>query len=419
MSRYALLPRGIRSLVARLAAGLAGGATSRALAAGVAALLLVTTGAAPARANDLSGSPCTAGDVEIVGNGIVINEPCICPASGTFNATVEFTVRNNTGTPRYCISLHLVPDGVVATQAFDVILVDVNGSSNAPGKSGNQKYRDTIMRGTILNYPCNAGVTCFGEAGVVKGKCAPNSCTTVSWNTSPGAAGCTKADENPPGGQCRHQQVCVVGYGASLACISGCIVNCGGSSTLRATVQAPAARGPFTFKLDGSDGSTQTQSAYGDASGSKDLDFTVNPTQSPSTTFTLTITDNAGCSRTATASVSVNSVSATITAPATPGCNGILSYSASVSGFSGCTFTWKVDGQTLAAFLAAEAADAACVAKASGTSGEMLDFRDLDNTCHTIEVTASCANGTQTPCSARASTTVKQCVTPTLGCPVQ
>src|SRR5437870_5271428 len=49
-------------------------------------------------ANDLSTNPCTAGDVEIIGTGIVLNEPCTCSPGGTFNATVQFTVRNNTST---------------------------------------------------------------------------------------------------------------------------------------------------------------------------------------------------------------------------------------------------------------------------------------------------------------------------------
>ena len=419
MSRPTVLARGVRALGRRNAACPTGDTTFRGLAVALAILLLLPAGVTPARANDLSESPCTAGDVEIVGNGIVVNEPCVAPASGVFSATVQFTVRNNTSTPRYCISLHLVPDGSVITAPIDIVLKDANLSSNAPGKTGSQKYRDTIMYDTITDYPTNAGVVCFGQPGVVKGKCAPGSCTTVAWNTSTSSSACTTADQNPPGGQCRHQQICIVGYGASLACIAGCNVTCGSSSTLRATVQAPADRGPFTFKLEGSDGSSTTQSAYGDASGNKSVDFEVNPTLGPSTGYTLTVTDKNGCTRTATASVSVTTATASITAPASPGCNGVLSFTASVSGFSGCAFTWKVDGQSLAAFLAAAGSDNGGVARTSGSANETLAFRDLDNACHTIEVTASCPNGTQTPCTARASTTVKQCVNPTLGCPVQ
>src|SRR5438034_3922379 len=65
-----------------------------ALAAAV--LMFMNLGAGEARANDLSTLPCTAGDVEIVGSGIILNEPCSCPPGGTFNAVVQFTVRNNT-----------------------------------------------------------------------------------------------------------------------------------------------------------------------------------------------------------------------------------------------------------------------------------------------------------------------------------
>src|SRR6266498_1811228 len=46
-------------------------------------------GPASALANDLSGNSCTAGDVEIVGSGIVVNEPCICSPGGTFSAVVQ------------------------------------------------------------------------------------------------------------------------------------------------------------------------------------------------------------------------------------------------------------------------------------------------------------------------------------------
>src|SRR5205814_7528023 len=60
------------------------------------ATALLALSAATAFANDLSTDPCTAGDVEIVGSGIIINEPCVCTPGGFFNARVQFTVRNNT-----------------------------------------------------------------------------------------------------------------------------------------------------------------------------------------------------------------------------------------------------------------------------------------------------------------------------------
>jgi hypothetical protein len=380
-----------------------------------AVLLLSSLGAQRVAANDLSTYPCTAGDVEIVGSGVVVNEPCACTPSGTFTARVQFTVRNNTSTGRYCIAIHLVPDGSIATQPFDVILRDANGSSTAPGKSGGQSYRETIMFADIPNFPCNQGLVCFGDAGVVRGKCQPGQCTTISWNTSPGNAACTTADQTPPGGQCRHQQVCVIGFGATLACTANCNVSCGQSATLRACVSGPIDRGPYTMTVAGSDGSTATQSTFGDASGTACVNFTVTPTQSPTTTYTLTVTDKNGCTRTATATVGVTPTTVTITPAANSGCNGVLSYTASVSGQT-CGFTWTVDGQVLSTFRAGGAADDARIARASGTNSNTFEFRALDNACHTISVSASCQNGNQTPCTGTASVTAKQCVGTTRPC---
>src|SRR5437868_936336 len=119
------------------------------------ALILVAVAGA-AMANDLSTLPCTAGDVEIVGSGVVINEPCVCTSSGFFDATVRFTVRNNTSSSRYCIALHLVPDGTILTAPVDLVLHDGNGNSTAPGKSGGDRFHDTVMYGTIPSYPCNS-----------------------------------------------------------------------------------------------------------------------------------------------------------------------------------------------------------------------------------------------------------------------
>ncbi len=377
---------------------------------------LMLHGASAAFANDLSLDPCTASDVEIVGSGIVVNEPCVCPPGSTFNATVQFTVRNNTSTGRYCVALHLVPDGVLLSQPYDVILRDANGGSTAPGRSGSEKYHDTVMFGTIANFPCNMGVVCFGQAGTVKGKCDANTCTTISWNTSPGAGNCTVADQNPPGGQCRHQQVCIVGFGATLGCTSGCSVACGDTSVLQACVQAPTSRGPFTLTLTGSDGSTQTQSTFGDPSGTACLGFSVTPTLSPTTTYTLTVTDKNGCTRTATTSVTVAPTTVSITPTSTAVCNGVLTYTASVSGRTGCTFTWTIDGQAPATFAAGGAADDARVARVSGSGNLTLQFRALDSACHTIAASASCANGSQTPCGGTASVTVQECVGATAGC---
>jgi hypothetical protein len=73
-------------------------------------------------ADDLSTFQCTAGDVQIVGAGLITNEPCSC--TGTFSANVSFTVTNNAASDRGCITLHLVPvtiNGTVFPQQ-DVVL---------------------------------------------------------------------------------------------------------------------------------------------------------------------------------------------------------------------------------------------------------------------------------------------------------
>ena len=58
--------------------------------AAVAAWIIAGAGPRMAAANDLSTDPCTAGDVEIVGAGVVVNEPCSC-APGSMSACAPFT----------------------------------------------------------------------------------------------------------------------------------------------------------------------------------------------------------------------------------------------------------------------------------------------------------------------------------------
>ncbi|HEV8632806.1 MAG TPA: twin-arginine translocation signal domain-containing protein [Chloroflexota bacterium] len=348
----------------------------------------INFGPIAALANDLSDSPCTAEDVEIVGPGIVINEPCACTPGGTFNAQVQFTVRNNTSTGRYCITLHLVPDGTVLTQSTDLILRDASGSSTAPGKSGGEKFHDTVMFATIANFPCSVGQVCFGQAGVIRGKCAPGTCSTVAWNTSPNAANCTTADQNPPGGQCRHQQICIIGFGATLTCVANCSPGCGGTATLRASVTGGTP--PYTFTVAGSDGSSQSFGPTTETSH----DFDVVVTQN--TTYTLTVTDSTGCQRTASTSLQASPITVALSVSGSDNCSGQLTFTATVTGGGGTpSFTFKVDG----------------VAKQSGSSNTFSYGPVLDGACHTVSVDASSGG-----CNGSASTTVSQCVTTTLSC---
>ena len=147
----------------------------KAAALGTAAAALARTGSGgfgfgplSALADDLSTFQCTAGDVEIIGTGLIINEPCT-GCDGTFNAEVQFTVRNNASSDRTCITLHLVPAGTI-TAPFDVALGGVIGPKETK-----------VMTGTIQGYPCGSGLVSFGaDAGDGRGRCAARTCSTVT-----------------------------------------------------------------------------------------------------------------------------------------------------------------------------------------------------------------------------------------------
>src|SRR5438552_65357 len=231
-------------------------------------------------ANDLSTNSCAGSDVSVLGNGIVTNEPC-APGT-TFTAIVGFTVQNNASASRYCVTLHLIPDGTVLKVPTDVTLFGPDGTSTIPGKK-------TIgMVGTISGLSSSTGLVCFGQAGTVSGSCAPGTCSTIAWNTS-GSAACPNS--SPPGGQCRHQQVCIQGYGASLSCKSGCTPTCGGTAVLTASVLGGTPG--YTYTLVGSDGTSQTYPAPGTTTTTTSHDFSVTVTRT--TTYTLTVTDGPGC----------------------------------------------------------------------------------------------------------------------------
>lgn len=350
-------------------------------------------------AHDLSGFQCTANDVRIVGPGRVLNEPCEC--TGTFTAQVEFTVENNAAADRYCITLHLCPTTLPNGTVFNPGDVVLQGS--IPGKT------TQTMQATIPNFPCGAGLICFGTAGSLpdggfdKGERCPagQCCTTVTWNVRPNED-CPVPVGREISSKCRHQQICIQGRGAvTLDCdtsASGvqtnCAVPCGSTATLRLCITNGP--GPFTFRL--SDGQT-----FGPTN---DLchDFTVGPI-TQTTTFSGTVTDATGCTKSASATLTVAPISPVLNVSGQNNCNGVLSFSTSVPGFSGCSLAYTIDGSP-----ATNSSTDTLLVRVN--SDGTLDYRNLDGNCHTIGVTATCGS-----CTGTATRTVRQaCVQTTTPC---
>jgi hypothetical protein len=362
----------------------------KAAALGTAAAAVVgkTTSFGPltALADDLSTFQCTAGDVEIIGAGQVINEPCTC--TGTFNAQVQFTVRNNASSPRGCITLHLVPNSVFSSQ------VDVLLQGEIAGKT------TQTMTGVIQNYPCGAGLQCFGSAsGNGRGRCAAGECSTVSW-TVPGQDTCPPAKQISS--KCRHQQICIQGRGnTTVDCDlsttggqSSCEVACGGDATVRVCTTNASSLGPFTFTLDGQSFGPTTDTCH---------DFTVSGV-STNTTLTATVTDKDGCAKSATVNLTVTEITPAITIRGANGCGGLLTLTAAAEGFSGCSVVWSIDGTE-----AADTESDALIVRLN--SDGTLTYRNLDGACHTVGAALTCGS-----CTGSTSRTISQCVGTTANC---
>ena len=352
-----------------------------------------------AYAHDLSALNCTANDVRIVGPGIILNEPCTC--SGTFNAQVQFHIINNTGTNRYCVTTHLCAGrnaaGQIVVPAQDIVFGDI--PANFDG--------NVVV--SLANYPCGSGLVCFGAAGsgadggFAKGEACPagQCCTTITWNV--------KASDPCPdttrqiSSKCRHQQVCIQGRGiTTVDCDtstagnqSDCTVPCGSNASVRVCTTSAANLGPFLFQLG-------TQSHQGVA-GETCHTFTVGPI-TDTTTLTATVTDASGCARTASVTLRTTAISPVLSVAGTGACDGKLTFSAAAAGFTGCTFTYTIDGGSIAD---ANAAGAEITANNDGT----LSYRWLDGDCHTVAVAAACG-----ACSGGDSMTVEQCVNTTTEC---
>ena len=352
-----------------------------------------------AYADNLSGLNCTANDVRIIGPGQIINEPCAC--TGTFNAQVKFRINNNTGTTRYCVTVHFCPATLPGGGTFtpgDVLIGDI-----PPGEA------DYTV--TIPNYPCGAGLVCFGARGpeadgsFPKGTACPSGqcCTTISWDVNPGCP------TNVIKSKCRHQQICIQGRGgATLDCNTAtdgvqaaCTVACGGTATVRLCTAEPASQGPFDFVLKVPGQTDQTFTGAGPCH-----DFTVGGLAAD-TTITGTVKSKDGCTKTSNSvTLTVTAISLGASTVASSPCSGIVTFQAgTVTGGSGTpAFSFSLDG---AAFVAG-----------TGTGGNQFVYNPtvgtggLDTTCHRL--VAKVVRG---GCEATSpALTFSQCVQTTTGC---
>lgn len=326
-------------------------------------------------------SACTAQDIEVTG-GTIINEPCTCASGGTFQAVAEFQVTNNNNAARKCITLHLGAGGTFGGQDF--LLTDANGSSNIAG-SGTTK----TMFAQLGTVSCNFAGECY-SGSVIAFQTAKNQADTA----------CEGPLTKYPGGQCRRQTICIVGFAATLDCDpsttaidSNCTVPCGGSISLLATATGgtTGSNGTYTFTLTDPNGATVQTIGPG---ASSPQTFTFTPTVSG--TYTLTVTDSQGCTRTATVTLTVSTITASLTGAAAGDCtaSGTATFTASSTGTGSCTYQFLVDGTEVQA----------------ASSSNTFDYHPVglgtvDDTDHTVTVNVNCGG-----CTASASATVHSCI---------
>jgi hypothetical protein len=330
-------------------------------------------------------SACTAQDID-VSSGTIVNEPCTCAAGGTFQAIAAFQVTNNNNAARKCITLHMGAGGTFGGQDF--LLVDANGNSNIDGK-GTTK----TMFATLGSVNCNFGQECY-PGSVVAFQTAQNQSDTA----------CPGPLTKYPGGQCRRQEICIVGFGATLACASdgtcsstgsgNCSIACGGNLFLKASATGGTAgsNGTYTFTVKNASGTTVASAPAG--SSSPQCLTVSSPTAG---TYTLTVTDSKGCTRTASVTVAVSSITAGLAGTA-GGCDGTVDFTASTTGSGSCTYEFVVAGQSQ---------------QGPGSSNtftyDPVALDHVDGTDHSVRVHVVCGS-----CSADATKTVNTCATTTV-----
>jgi hypothetical protein len=274
--------------------------------------------AAPSLAHTDTQSPCTAGDIFLSG-GQIVNEPCTCTPGGTFDAVAVFTVRNDNNARRLNITLHM---GTCATFGGRDFLLrtgtdGLSGSCSIAGLGTTQ-----LMYAFLGNLPCGFTQVCC-PGSVIAFQTAKNQQDVEN---------CSAPLTKYPGGQCRRQEICITGFGASLncsteGCASGssdaCTVPCGGTLYLLASATGGTAgsNGTYRYVVTAPDGVTTYDSGPGQGGS---FCFTITDPQSG--TYTLQAFDSQGCVRTDTTTVSVVAIEAPILEAGAADCDGNVTF---------------------------------------------------------------------------------------------
>jgi hypothetical protein len=232
----------------------------------------------------------------------------------------------------------------------------------------------------------------------------------------PGDSSCPSGNKS----KCKHQQIQIVGYGATLDCntstdgVQGnCTASCGGTTTLRAAVSGGTPGYTYTLTavsgtLYDDQGAQQSSLVFPTSGKTNNTshDFTV--TVNGDTTYKITVLDNSGgggCERTAQATVTSSAPTATLAVSGNTSCNdGAVTFTAkdgdgnALPGTS--TYKWYVDN-----------VEQAGVTGVSFTlKPKLTNTSVLDTACRTVKVVVT-SGGCDAPAVEKK---VSQCITSTV-----
>jgi hypothetical protein len=287
-------------------------------------------GASSAFADNLSTLGCTANDVQLLGAGQILNEPCNCAPGTSFTAQVAIPIFNNSSSDRNCVQLHLCdtlvsisPTQTVTLSFPDPILL----TSSIAGKT-------TSTVTVSLGWFCGLGNVCFGSPVTFNNAgnptCTGACCIVITWRVPGQDTNCNnkvsyiKSKCGMPG------VFCITGRQNGLICNGNCGAGCGGVSTLVASQTGGGA--PFVFCLNSDATSTACQTVTSGLGGT--VSFMVTTTSC--TTYTVVETAGTGtaiCHVTKLLTLCPSPLgSLTVTAPSTADCSGTFCVTATVSG---------------------------------------------------------------------------------------